>query len=186
MSTTSHVPCSSSCEDSGTIGALQDQFWFSLATSWHLPVTRTSQAHFGGSDEAYAIPLSDGHHVLFTDSESGLLCMGVERSTGNAQRLARKFVFERPSVMQQIPESHPTVYAVARDLNYGARIVAAYGDKIFLYSVPVDALKYSTAEQEQTERMSERVKRVINGPTAWFVCRWVEAFGVRILIIELR
>ena len=150
MSTTSRAHRAALCEQPDSTSSAHDSSWFSLATSWHLPVTRTSQVRVGGSNEAYAIPLSDGHHILFTDNMTGLLCMGAERPTGSAQKLARKFTFEPRAVMPLDTVLNPTVYAVAEDLTNGARIVAAYGDRIVLYSVSVDALNYLIAEQERT------------------------------------
>lgn len=44
----------------------------------------------------------------------------------------------------------PTVYAAAANLGNGARIAAGFGSDIVLFSVPIDALRYSTAEQERT------------------------------------
>ena len=44
----------------------------------------------------------------------------------------------------------PTVCAASNDVSNGVRIAAGYGNDVVLYSVPVDALRYSTAEQEQT------------------------------------
>ena len=86
--------------------------------------------------------------MLFTDESTGLLCLVSDLPAGNAQRLSRKFMFEPPATLnrEDIP-AKPTCYAAAADLNNGVRIAAGYGNHVVLYSVPVDALKYSTAEQ---------------------------------------
>ena len=50
----------------------------------------------------------------------------------------------------------PQLYAASHSLDRGARIVAAYGSTIVLYSIPIDTLKYSTAEQEGTIQDSSK------------------------------
>ena len=101
--------------------------------------------------------MSDGHHILFTDNATGLLCLGSDRPVGSLQRLSRKFVFEPPAVLNEFESlGLPQSYAAANSLDRGARIVGAYGSAIVLYSIPVDALRYSTAEQEGTIRDSSK------------------------------
>ena len=65
-------------------------------------------------------------------------------------RLSRKFVFTPPPAILQAGDGAavPAFYSVAHDLTKGARIVAEYGNNIVLYSVPIDALRFSRAEQE--------------------------------------
>lgn len=101
-----------------------------------------------GEAYSHAIPLSDGHHILYTD-DRGLLCLGADQHVGRSQSLSRKFVFEPPSHLAVGGEAFPKpgLSAAAWDLERGARVAAAYGSEIVLYSVPVDALRYSTAEQ---------------------------------------
>lgn len=101
-------------------------------------------------DHSHARPLSDGHHILFIDNEIGMLCVGSDQPTGFAQRLSRKFVLEPPSSVVSADRRLPDHYASSTDIRNGLRIVASYGNEVILYSVPADALKYSTAEQEQT------------------------------------
>ena len=89
--------------------------------------------------------------MLFTDNESGLLCLGSDMPAGSTQRLSRKFVCEPPeSLPQKAMKSPPSVYATQSDLTGGVRIAAGYGDNVVVYSISIDALKYSTAEQEST------------------------------------
>ena len=72
-------------------------------------------------------------------------------------RLSRKFVFTPPPAILQASDGAPVpaFYSVTHDLTKGARIVAAYGNKIVLYSVPIDALRFSRAEQENTVQEPE-------------------------------
>jgi hypothetical protein len=121
------------------------------------PLARTARHLAYDVDHSYAIPLSDGHHILFTDNETGLICLGSDKPAGNIQLLSRKFVFEPPTDLNKADgPTAPTIYAATQNLNIGVRIAAGYGSKIVLYSVPVDALKYSTAEQEETIQDSSK------------------------------
>lgn len=131
--------------------ASQARYWFTLTQSWNLPVTHAMRTQPSGGDHCYALPLSDGHHVLFTDSESGMLCLGSDTPAGRTEQLSRKFIFEPPPRLARGTNPLiPTIYAVSSDLDRNLRIAAAYGDDIMLFSVPVDAIRYSTAEQEGT------------------------------------
>ncbi|KAK1074434.1 hypothetical protein LTR74_001030 [Friedmanniomyces endolithicus] len=107
--------------------------WFTLAGRYR------SAASNGIAGHCRAVPLSDGHHMIFTDEETG-------RPVGSAEMLSRKFVLEPPMTSC----SPCTLYAAASKLDRGARIAVAYGKDIVLYSVPIDALRYSTAQQEET------------------------------------
>lgn len=68
------------------------------------------------------------------------------------QRLSRKFVFSPLATISSSKTTlaSPSIYAAAADLLDGVRIAAVYESDIVLYSVPVDVLRYSTAEQERT------------------------------------
>jgi hypothetical protein len=135
----------------------QTSFWFTLTGPWRFPIPRATRQQAQDTDHSHAIPLSDGHHILFTDNATGLLCLGSDRPVGNLQRLSRKFVFEPPASLTLYESlSLPQLYAASHYLDRGARIVAAFGSTIVLYSVPVDAFKYSTAEQEGTIQDSSK------------------------------
>jgi hypothetical protein len=57
-------------------------------------------------------------------------------------KLLRKIMF--------IPPEHtkaPRLYTSAFDMSWGARIVVAFGDTVFLYSVPPDVCNLSREEQ---------------------------------------
>lgn len=101
-------------------------------------------------DHSQAVPLSDGHHILFLDNATRLLCLGSDEPAGSAYRLSRKFVFLLPIGTQIKDATVARVFAASGDTDVGVRVVAAYGERIVLYTVPADALKYSTAEQEGT------------------------------------
>ncbi|KAK4561001.1 hypothetical protein LTR86_004956 [Recurvomyces mirabilis] len=127
--------------------------WLTLTGPWRLPAWPQRRSYGDPSDDhCHAIPLSDGHHILFTDEETGILCLGADQPIGSARKLSRKFVLQPPhhlwSGEQRAPA--PTAYAAAYNLDNGARVVAAYGDAIVLFSVPIDAFIYSTAEQDET------------------------------------
>lgn len=135
----------------------QTSFWFTLSGPWRFPLARAARQQAHNTDHSYAVPLSDGHHILFTDNATGLLCLGSDRPAGNLQRLSRKFVFEPPADSDCYEkQSAPRLYAATRSLYNGVRIVAAFSDTVVLYSVPIDALKYSTAEQESTAQDSSK------------------------------
>ncbi|KAL9107090.1 MAG: hypothetical protein Q9227_007956 [Pyrenula ochraceoflavens] len=101
-------------------------------------------------DHYCALPLSDGTHMLFTDPETGLLCLGSDAPLGNPTKLLRKVVCvpppdiflqqdteaETPSAVEQM---RPYCYVASPDLNRGVRIVAAYaGGYVVLYNLPSD------------------------------------------------
>ena len=86
------------------------------------------------ADTFRAIPFSDGTHVVFTDPATGSLCVGKDAPSGLPCRLSRKVVLESPTY------ASASVYAVGRDLQWGARVVAAYGNELWLYTVPADVL----------------------------------------------
>ncbi|KAK1069763.1 hypothetical protein LTR12_006795 [Friedmanniomyces endolithicus] len=114
--------------------------WFTLAGRFR------SAASNGIAGHCRAVPLSDGHHMMFMDEETGRVCVGADQPVGSAEMLSRKFVLETPSTSC----SPCTLYAAASNLDSGARIAVAYGNDVVLYSIPIDALRYSTAQQEET------------------------------------
>jgi hypothetical protein len=113
-------------------------FWGSLG--FESNSRRPGQPH---CDHFRAIPLSDGHHVLFIDPPSGKLALGCDAPLGGPTKLIRKVIFTPPA-----DNAIPTLYAAASDLSQGARVVVAYGDVIMLYSVPSDLIVLSQAEQK--------------------------------------
>ncbi|KAF2206018.1 hypothetical protein GQ43DRAFT_445548 [Delitschia confertaspora ATCC 74209] len=100
----------------------------------------TSSLH---CDHYRAIPLSDGHHMLFTDPSSGNLFLGCDAPLGGPTKLLRKILLAPPE-----PGKLPRLYTTAADLSWGARIVAVYGDAIVLYNIPPDVFAFSHEEQK--------------------------------------
>ncbi|KAF2876547.1 hypothetical protein BDV95DRAFT_229170 [Massariosphaeria phaeospora] len=94
-------------------------------------------------DHYHAIPLSDGHHVLFIDPPTGSLSLGCDAPLGGPTKLLRKVMFIPPENGQV-----PRLYKAASDLTWGARIVVVFGDSIVLYSIPPDVLALSRLEQK--------------------------------------
>lgn len=99
------------------------------------------------SDHYRALPLSDGYHILFTDPETGLLCLGSDAPIGGPTKLLRKIWFAGPQ-----DQGSPVAYTGGIDLRQGVRVIAAYGrgveQNIWLFSVPPDVFTESQAENE--------------------------------------
>ena len=74
-------------------------------------------------DHYRAVPLSDGHHILFTDPRTGYLCLGTDAPLGSVNRLLRKVWFRPPSSTMS---SIPILYAAGLDTRHGVRVVATY------------------------------------------------------------
>lgn len=126
---------------------ITNSFWASF--SWQ---GRRRQAD--GCDQLQAVPLSDGHHVLFIDPFTERLTLGCDAPLGGPTKLLRKVVLNPPELSKQSAQSQgvPRFYTTAADMSSGARIVAAYGDAIVLYSVPPDVLALSKLEQAAESR----------------------------------
>lgn len=104
------------------------------------------------SDYYNAIPLSDGTHVLFVNRVSAELCLGIEtqpRSTAidaGYMRLETLAILEGPLRDRESARTVPRIYGTARDLRWGVRIVVGFGDEVFVFAVPGDALKERAGE----------------------------------------
>lgn len=99
-----------------------------------------------------AIPTSDGIHILFVEPRTGLICLGSDSPIGGPKSLTRAIVCAPPfgtsrSDDHSKQEQIPTVFASGSDLSWGLRVVAAYHDRIVLYSVPVDVLNVLRRER---------------------------------------
>jgi hypothetical protein len=94
-------------------------------------------------DHYHAVPLSDGHHVLFIDPSNGKLILGCDAPLGGPTKLLRKIVLISPE-----KEPVPRLYTAAADLSHGARIVVLYGETVMLYSVPPAILDFSQTKQK--------------------------------------
>ncbi|CAG8980297.1 hypothetical protein HYALB_00008918 [Hymenoscyphus albidus] len=109
--------------------------------------TRFGNAVAESSDHYRAVPLSDGYHILFTDPVTGFLCLGSDAPVGGPTKLLRKMWFQGPAE----DKGSPIAYASGSDLQWGVRIVAAFGPEneqsVWLFSVPSDMF---TAEQNRS------------------------------------
>lgn len=94
-------------------------------------------------DHYQAVPLSDGHHILFVDPQSGKLYLGCDAPIGGPIKLLRKIEFVPP-----VEGAKPRLYTSAFDMAWGARIVVVYGETIVLYCVPPDVCNFSRGEQK--------------------------------------
>ncbi|KAF1845818.1 DUF221-domain-containing protein [Cucurbitaria berberidis CBS 394.84] len=94
-------------------------------------------------DHYHAVPLSDGHHVLFIDPSTSKLTLGCDAPLGRPTKLLRKIVFIPPE-----EKVVPRLYTAAADMSQGCRVLVAYGDTIMLYSIPPDICNLSRLEQK--------------------------------------
>ena len=94
-------------------------------------------------DHYQAVPLSDGHHMLYTDPTDGSLCLGSDAPLGGPTKLIRKVVFVPPTVADDGWASLMSCYTAGQDLEWGVRIVAAHRDgRLILYNVPADIFSH--------------------------------------------
>lgn len=100
-----------------------------------------------------AVPINDGFHIIFIEPRTGLLCIGSDAPIGGPTSLTRAFVCV-PPFGKDAPDSPkeariPTAFSVGSDLRWGLRVVAAYQDRIVLYSVPLDVFNVIRKERER-------------------------------------
>ena len=101
----------------------------------------------GWCDHYRAVPVSDGWNVLFTDPESGALCLGSDAPPGaGSTKLVRRFMFVGP-VEENRDIVVPRVYKSGGELRWGVRVVVAYGEAVWLFVVPPD--EFGNRDQEQ-------------------------------------
>jgi hypothetical protein len=117
-----------------------------------------------------AVPINDGFHIMFIEPRTNLLCIGTDAPIGGPTSLTRAFVCipppstsprhrhiktppPSPSLSNKTPGPAdtpvPTVFAAGSDLRWGLRIVAAYGDRLVLYSIPLDVFNVIRKERER-------------------------------------
>jgi hypothetical protein len=95
-----------------------------------------------------AVPITDSLHMMFIDPRSNLLCIGSNAPIGGPTSLTRAFVCIPPfGDATQYPI--PTAFAAASDMRWGLRVVAVYGTRLVLYSVPLDVFNVIRRERER-------------------------------------
>lgn len=105
-------------------------------------------------DHYFAVPVSDGQHILFTDPATGLLCFGSDAPLGGPTKLMRKVCMVPPSSDSPEKASDLICYRAGSDLSFGVRVVAAYDDgRVILYNIPVDCF--------------ERIRHIRSTPDVW-------------------
>ncbi|KAJ5143246.1 uncharacterized protein N7515_002033 [Penicillium bovifimosum] len=116
-----------------------------------------------------AVPINDGFHIMFIEPRTNLLCIGTNAPIGGPTSLTRAFVCipppsasprhrhirtppPSPSLSAKAPTPAdtpvPTVFAAGSDVRWGLRVVAAYGNRLVLYSVPLDVFNVIRKERE--------------------------------------
>jgi hypothetical protein len=140
-------------------------------------ISPTYTEHDGGvlrtvdCDHYCAVPLSDGAHLLFTDPETGLLCLGSDAPLGGPTKLLRKVVCLPPDAENIRSESEENersektpsrtwlmCYAAGQDLRWGLKIAAAYSDgRIMLYCISSDAFEKLRRTRAGIDVWDERV-----------------------------
>lgn len=116
--------------------------------SGNLSLVRATHCH-----HYRAIPINDGLHILFIEPRTSLLCIGSDAPIGGPTSLTRALVCVPPFGKDPSDAAKeglvPTVFASGSDWNWGLRVVAAYGDRIILYSVPLDVFNVIRKERER-------------------------------------
>ena len=138
------------------------------------------------SDHFQARPLSDGYHVLFTDPGTGLLCLGSDAPLGGPTKLLRKVVFLGPQ-----GGGVPRLYAAGRELRWGVRVAVAYGERLWVFSVPPDVFGAGLfrggcgAENPRVELWGEGPgEEVLDAEGAWSGMWPVRVRGVEIGVVK--
>ncbi|KAJ5093096.1 hypothetical protein N7456_008957 [Penicillium angulare] len=112
-----------------------------------LSLTRATHCH-----HYRAIPINDGYHIASVEPRTGLLCIGSDTPIGGPTSYARAFIcvppFDKDLSSETAAAHTPTAFAVASDLRWGLRVVASYGDRVVLYSIPLDIFNMVCKERE--------------------------------------
>lgn len=75
------------------------------------------------SDHYHAVPLADGFHMLFSDPDTSMLCLGGDAPLGDPKRLHRKLMLVPPE-----DGALASVYTGGREIGGSVRVVAVYGE----------------------------------------------------------
>lgn len=98
-----------------------------------------------------AVPINDGFHIMFIEPRTNLLCIGSSTPIGGPTSLTRAFICIPPFANQTPAKDPPipTTFAAGSDLSWGLRVVAAYGNRIVVYSIPLDVYNVIRKERER-------------------------------------
>lgn len=114
----------------------------------NLSLVRTTHCH-----HYRVVPINDGLHFLFIEPRTGFLCIGSDAPVGGPTSLTRALVCTPPFGKDPSDTSKealmPTAFAAGSDLSWGLRVVAAYQDRLVLYSVPLDVFNVIRKERER-------------------------------------
>ncbi|KAI4210988.1 MAG: hypothetical protein LQ351_006215 [Letrouitia transgressa] len=97
------------------------------------------------------MPLSDGQHMLYVDpADDGYFCLG----TGLHHRFGSVKPVEVAVLLGPEHDRLPSLYKAGEELRWGARIVAVYGEEIWLFCVPPDLLQPQDTEGGNNDNTS--------------------------------
>jgi hypothetical protein len=115
-----------------------------------------------------AVPINDSFHIMFIEPRTSLLCIGSSTPIGGPASLTRAFICIPPFANSPLTEQPPipTTFAAGSDLSWGLRVVAAYGNRIVLYSIPLDVYNVICKERE---RQGDGVMGDSDLPRDWYV-----------------
>lgn len=103
------------------------------------------------ADHYRAVPLSDGHHILFTDPRTGNLCLGTDAPVGSLTRLLRKVWFQPPpNALSPLP----ILYTAGADTRHGVRVAATF-------SVAAGADSWCGKAKESVGSMDEKKQIIV-------------------------
>ena len=105
-------------------------------------------------DHYRTVPLSDGYHALFTDAETGCVCLGrLPDAPANDVKLLKRIVLPGPKSGDADKGANtPKCYAAAPDLSWGVRIAVGYTDgSLWLFSIPRDIVTASSRDEQNWE-----------------------------------
>ncbi|KAL3461133.1 hypothetical protein BJX64DRAFT_278096 [Aspergillus heterothallicus] len=128
--------------------------WEAPEHNHQMSLVRTTQCH-----HYRAVPVNDGIHVLFVEPRTGYLCIGSDAPIDGPTSLTRALTCV-PPFETDTPDSFngsplPTAFAAGSDLNWGLRVVAAYGDRLVFYSVPLDVFNVLKKERERQGNLGD-------------------------------
>ncbi|KAI4192496.1 MAG: hypothetical protein LQ348_003135 [Seirophora lacunosa] len=108
---------------------------------YHDPITLQEAWDYERCKFLRAVPLSDGKHLLYTDPADGELCLGtgLHHPFGDPKPV-KEFVLVGPERSFVEKNTWPACYRAGVELDWGARIVAGFGEDIWLFCVPPDFL----------------------------------------------